>query len=53
MNRALVQAAVAASKGVELADSDEAAAYRRKYSQEAAKAKPAASVCTTLSADTY
>lgn len=53
VNRVLLDAAVAASKGVELADSQDAAAYRARYSQEAAKAEPAVSVCTTVSADTY
>jgi len=53
MNPALVQAAVAASEGVELADSEEAATYRALYPQEAAKADPGVTVCTTISADTY
>lgn len=53
MNPALVQAAVESGKGVELADNDDAAAYRALYAQDAAKAKPAVSVCTTISADTY
>ena len=53
MNKAVLDAAVAASKGVELADSEDAAAYRAHYAQEAARAKPGVTVCTTVSADTY
>lgn len=53
MNKPLLDAAMAASKSVELADSEDAAAYRAHYSQAAAKAKPTVTVCTTVSADTY
>lgn len=53
MNRPLLDAAIAASKDIELADSEEAAAYRAHYGQTAAKAKPAVTRCTTLSTDTY
>jgi purine nucleoside permease len=53
MNKAVLDAAVAASKATELADSDDAAAYRALYTQEAARAKPGVTVCTTISADTY
>lgn len=53
MNPALLAVAMASSKGVELADSDEAIAYRANYTQEAAKAAPAVTACTTISADSY
>lgn len=53
MNRPLLKAALAASGNVELADGEAAAAYRALYSQPAAKAKPAVTSCTTVSADTY
>ena len=53
MNRPLLDAALAASRNVELADGETAAAYRALYAQPAAKAKPAVTSCTTVSADTY
>lgn len=53
MNKPLLEAALAASKAVELADGADAAAYRALYSQDAAKAKPGVLSCATVSADTY
>ncbi|WP_206611610.1 purine-nucleoside phosphorylase [Falsirhodobacter deserti] len=53
LNPALVEAAYTATKNVELADSEDAAAYRAMYNQEAAKAAPGVSLCASVSADTY
>ena len=53
LNPALVSAAFEATKDVELADSDEAAAYRANYTQDAATKAPQVMVCTSVSADTY
>ena len=53
MNKALLDAALAASRNVTLADGETAAAYRTLYSQPVANAKPAVTSCTTVSADTY
>lgn len=53
INPALVNAAFEASKAVELADNDDAAAYRAAYAQDAAKAKPQVTICASASADTY
>lgn len=53
VNPALVKAAFEASKDVVLADNADAEAYRAAYSQEAAKAKPQVTICTSASADTY
>lgn len=53
LNSDLVAAAFAATKDVELADADDAAAYRANYTQEAAKAAPSVTVCASVSADTY
>lgn len=53
LNPALVQAAFEASRDVELADSEDAVAYRAAYGQEAAQAAPAVGICTSVSADTY
>ncbi|MCZ0962669.1 purine-nucleoside phosphorylase [Paracoccus benzoatiresistens] len=53
LNPALVQAAFEASKDVELADNEDATAYRRLYTQDAAKAEPGVMVCASVSADTY
>jgi purine nucleoside permease len=53
LNPALVKAAYEASKNVELSDNEDAATYRSSYSQDAAKADPAVTVCASISADTY
>lgn len=53
LNPALVRAAFDATRDVELADSDEAAAYRAGYTQDAARAAPEVTVCASVSADTY
>jgi purine nucleoside permease len=53
LNPALVEVAFETSKDVELADNDDAAAYRRLYTQDAAKAEPEVMVCASVSADTY
>ncbi|WP_321339436.1 purine nucleoside permease [Breoghania sp.] len=53
LNEALVEAAFEASKGVELADSDGASAYRANYAEEAAKGKPAVGICDTVSGDQW
>lgn len=53
LNPALVSAAMDATRDVELADSDDAAAYRANYTQNAAKGAPQVMVCASVSADTY
>lgn len=53
LNPALVTAAFEATRDVELADSEEAAAYRANYSQDAAQEAPQVMVCASVSADTY
>ncbi|MDN5567299.1 MAG: purine nucleoside permease [Paracoccus sp. (in: a-proteobacteria)] len=53
LNPALVDAAYQATKDVELADSEQAAAYRANYTQDAAKAAPSVMVCASVSSDTY
>lgn len=53
LNPALVAEAFEATKEVELADSEDAAAYRANYTQDAAKAAPQVMICTSVSADTY
>ena len=53
LNPALVAAALEASKGVALADSDGAKAYRAAYAEATAKAAPSVTVCATASGDTY
>ena len=53
MNKPLLEAALAASRNVTLADGETATAYRALYSQPAAKDKPGVTSCTTISADTY
>lgn len=53
LNPALVAAAYEATEAVELADGDEAAAYRATYTQDAAKAAPQVMICASVSADTY
>ncbi|MBT9386281.1 purine nucleoside permease [Pseudooceanicola sp. CBS1P-1] len=53
LNADLVQDAFAATKDVALSDGDAAKAYRALYSQEAAKAAPAVTVCASVSSDTY
>ena len=53
LNEALADAAFEASKDVELADSEGAAAYRAHYAEEAAKAKPSVGMCDTVSTDQW
>ncbi|WP_410216662.1 purine-nucleoside phosphorylase [Paracoccus sp. (in: a-proteobacteria)] len=53
LNPALVTAAFEATKDMELADGEDAAAYRASYTQEAARAEPSVMVCASVSADTY
>ncbi|MGZ3217797.1 purine-nucleoside phosphorylase [Paracoccus sp. T5] len=53
LNPALVSAAFDATGEVELADSDEAAAYRANYTQDTARGAPQVMVCASVSADTY
>lgn len=49
----LLQAAFRLTKDVELADSDEAQAYRAKYAEPAASQPPQISICDTISSDTW
>jgi purine nucleoside permease len=53
LNDQLVDRALELTKGVELADSPEAAAYRATYKAEAARAAPVTRICDTASMDTY
>ena len=53
LNEALTERAFELSRDVELADSDEAKAYRANYPQVAAKAAPAVGICDTVSADQW
>jgi purine nucleoside permease len=49
----LVDRALSLTKGIKLADSAEAAAYRAAYPAEAARAAPITRICDTASMDTY
>lgn len=53
LNEELVQKAYDLSKDADLADSEEAKAYRASYPTAPANAAPTVSICDTLSADTY
>lgn len=53
LDPALVHAAFEATKAVKLADSPAAVKYRALYPQKAARAKPAVTVCASVSGDTY
>lgn len=53
LDERLLQAAVALSSRVKLEDSDDARAYRRRYSESAAKGPPTVVQCDTLSGDTW
>jgi len=53
LNEALLQRALSLSKGVVLADSAQAAAYRALYAQPAATAPPSVMQCDTAAGDTY
>jgi purine nucleoside permease len=53
LDEELLRAALALSQAVPLADSADAAAYRGRYPQAAAKAPPTVVQCDTLSADTW
>jgi purine nucleoside permease len=53
LNDQLVDRALALTKGVELADSPEAEAYRETYMVEAARSAPVTRICDTASMDTY
>jgi purine nucleoside permease len=53
LDEALLQRALALSRGAKLADNDAAAAYRRQYPQPAAQAAPGVLQCDTLAGDTW
>ncbi|HEV2504594.1 MAG TPA: purine nucleoside permease [Mesorhizobium sp.] len=53
LNEKLADKALALTRNVELADSDEAKAYRATYKTAPGNAAPAISICDTLSTDTY
>ncbi|RJG43486.1 purine nucleoside permease [Mesorhizobium sp. DCY119] len=53
LDEALLQKAFALSKDVELADNDDAKAYRASYPSAPGNAAPAVSICDTVSIDTY
>lgn len=53
LNEQLLQKAYELSKDAELADSDDAKAYRAAYAKAPGNAAPAVSICDTLSVDTY
>jgi purine nucleoside permease len=53
LNEALLQKAFKLSEKTELADGDEAKAYRATYGFAPANAAPTVSICDTLSSDTY
>lgn len=53
LDEALLQKALALTRGLPLADSPEAAAYRAKYKEPAARAKPQVTQCDTLGGDTW
>ena len=53
LDEALLQQALALSRGAHLEDNDTAAAYRGQYPQAAAQAVPAVLQCDTLAGDTW
>ena len=53
LDEALLQRALALSRGARLEDNASAAAYRRQYSQAAAQAAPSVLQCDTLAGDTW
>jgi len=53
LDEALLQRALALSRGATLKDNDTAAAYRRQYPQAAAQAAPGVLQCDTLAGDTW
>lgn len=53
LDEKLADKALALTSGVELADSDEAKAFRVAYKTAPGNAAPAVSICDTLSTDTY
>ncbi|MBS3652459.1 purine nucleoside permease [Pseudaminobacter sp. 19-2017] len=53
LNEQFLQKAFALSKDVELADSDDAKAYRASYPAAPGSAEPIVSICDTVSIDTY
>lgn len=53
LDEALLQRALALSRGAPLKDNDTAAAYRRQYPQAAAQAAPGVLQCDTLAGDTW
>lgn len=53
LDEALLQRALALSRGAKLDDNDTAAAYRKQYPQPAAQAAPAVLQCDTLAGDTW
>ena len=53
LNETLANKALALTSGVELADSDEAKAYRAAYKSAPANTAPTVTICDTLSTDTY
>lgn len=53
LDEALLQRALALSRGARLEDNEAAAAYRKQYSQTAAQATPAVIQCDTLAGDTW
>jgi len=53
LDEALLQRALALSRGARLEDNDAAAAYRRLYPQAAAQAAPGVLQCDTLAGDTW
>ena len=53
LDEALLQRALALSRGATLEDNDTAAAYRKQYPQAAAQAAPSVLQCDTLAGDTW
>jgi len=53
LDEALLQRALALSRGATLSDNDTAAAYRKQYPQAAAQAAPGVLQCDTLAGDTW
>jgi purine nucleoside permease len=53
LDEALLQRALALSRGAKLEDNDTAAAYRKQYPQAAAQAAPSVLQCDTLGGDTW
>ena len=53
LDEALLQRALALSRGAKLQDNDTAAAYRQQYPQVAARAAPGVLQCDTLAGDTW